>query len=228
MICKFLWLPLPGNGGWTTLPRVVPPENRWFPLPHIRAVLSSESSLWPGKWPSRKERALPFSLRRKREDGCWEQIVGSWSWVSTLLPAEGPLESEVISINMVHRTLSIVLEVNSGVLSWPWVHCYSILDLSPCLGCCCLVAKLCPTLWDPVDCSSPGSSLSVGFPRQEYWSGLPFPSPHPWWLWTCNTAPGNTFIVDLPCSHGALCSGWPNFPQPSPITLPTQLIPLFG
>ena len=30
----------------------------------------------------------------------------------------------------------------------------------------------CPTLWDPTDCS-----LSMGFPRQEYWSGLPFPSP---------------------------------------------------
>ena len=25
--------------------------------------------------------------------------------------------------------------------------------------CCCLVAKLCPTLWDPVDCSPPGSSV---------------------------------------------------------------------
>ena len=28
---------------------------------------------------------------------------------------------------------------------------------------------------NPMDCSLPGS-LSVGFPRQEYWSGLPFPS----------------------------------------------------
>ena len=27
----------------------------------------------------------------------------------------------------------------------------------------------------PIDCSSPGSS--VEFSRQEYWSGLPFPSP---------------------------------------------------
>ena len=25
--------------------------------------------------------------------------------------------------------------------------------------------------------SPPGCSLSMGFPRQEYWSGLPFPSP---------------------------------------------------
>ena len=28
-----------------------------------------------------------------------------------------------------------------------------------------------------MDCSPSGSSLSMGFPRQEYWSGLPFPSP---------------------------------------------------
>ena len=44
------------------------------------------------------------------------------------------------------------------------------------LNCCCLVAKSCPTFCDPMDCSLPGSSVH-GFPRQEYWSGLPFPSP---------------------------------------------------
>ena len=34
-------------------------------------------------------------------------------------------------------------------------------------------SPLCPTLWT-VACQAP---LSMGFPRQEYWSGLPFPSP---------------------------------------------------
>ena len=34
----------------------------------------------------------------------------------------------------------------------------------------------CPTLCDPVDGSPPGSP-SLGFSRQEHWSGLPFPSP---------------------------------------------------
>ena len=34
----------------------------------------------------------------------------------------------------------------------------------------------CPTLCDPIDSSPPGS-LSLGFFRQEHWSGLPFPSP---------------------------------------------------
>ena len=36
-----------------------------------------------------------------------------------------------------------------------------------------LVAQSCPTLCNPVDCSSP-APLSMEFSRQEYWSGLPF------------------------------------------------------
>ena len=38
------------------------------------------------------------------------------------------------------------------------------------------VAQLCPTLCDPMDCSLPAPP-SMGFSRQEYWSGLPLPSP---------------------------------------------------
>ena len=38
------------------------------------------------------------------------------------------------------------------------------------------VAQSCPTLCDPVDCSLPGSSVH-GIFQEEYWSGLPFPSP---------------------------------------------------
>ena len=36
------------------------------------------------------------------------------------------------------------------------------------------VAQLCLTLCDPMDYQAP---LSMEFSRQEYWSGLPFPSP---------------------------------------------------
>ena len=39
-----------------------------------------------------------------------------------------------------------------------------------------LVAKLCPTLGSPWTVARQ-ASLSMGFSRQEYWSGLPFPSP---------------------------------------------------
>ena len=37
------------------------------------------------------------------------------------------------------------------------------------------VTQSCPTLCDPMDCSSPG--LSMEFSRPEYWSGLAFLSP---------------------------------------------------
>ena len=49
--------------------------------------------------------------------------------------------------------------------NWKKCHIYS--------GC--LVTKSCPTLVTPwtVACQAP---LSMGFSRQEYWSGLPFPS----------------------------------------------------
>ena len=43
--------------------------------------------------------------------------------------------------------------------------------------CCCAKSlQSCPTLCDPIDSSSSGSP-SLGFSRQEHWSGLPFPSP---------------------------------------------------
>ena len=38
------------------------------------------------------------------------------------------------------------------------------------------VIQLCPTLYNPMDCSPPGSSVHE-FSRQEYWSGLPCPPP---------------------------------------------------
>ena len=37
-----------------------------------------------------------------------------------------------------------------------------------------LVAKSCSTLCDPIDCSPSGFLCHVRFPRQEYYSGLPF------------------------------------------------------
>ena len=39
-----------------------------------------------------------------------------------------------------------------------------------------LVTQLCLILCDSIDCSLPGSSVH-GILQQEYWSGLPFPSP---------------------------------------------------
>ena len=39
------------------------------------------------------------------------------------------------------------------------------------------VIQSCPTVCDPMDCSLHQASPSVGFSSQEYWNGLPFPSP---------------------------------------------------
>ena len=42
---------------------------------------------------------------------------------------------------------------------------------------CCLIAKLCLTLFVTPWVVARQAPLSIGFPRQEYWSKLPFPSP---------------------------------------------------
>ena len=40
-----------------------------------------------------------------------------------------------------------------------------------------LVSQSYPILFDPIDTVACQAPLSMGFYRQEYWSGLPFPSP---------------------------------------------------
>ena len=66
------------------------------------------------------------------------------------------------------------------------------------------VVQLCPTLCDPVDYSLRGSSME--FSRQEYWSGLLFPSEHQrtdafkLWCWrllrvSCTARKSNQSIV---------------------------------
>ena len=42
--------------------------------------------------------------------------------------------------------------------------------------CCTKLLQFCLTLCDPMDCSYQ-APLSMGFSRQEYWSGLPCPPP---------------------------------------------------
>ena len=50
---------------------------------------------------------------------------------------------------------------------------YCCLVLQPFVMCV-LVSRLCPAYCDPMDCS-PLDTLSMGFSRQKYWSGLPCP-----------------------------------------------------
>ena len=58
--------------------------------------------------------------------------------------------------------------------NWAYWNCLSE------LCCICVRVKshqLCPTLYDPMDYIACQAPLSMGFYRQEYWSGLPCPSP---------------------------------------------------
>ena len=62
---------------------------------------------------------------------------------------------------------------------WPELRCIALKIAASIVFAAAAAAKSlqsCPTLCDPID-GSPPAPLSLGFSRQEHWSGLPFPSP---------------------------------------------------
>ena len=72
------------------------------------------------------------------------------------------------------RLTHLISFYNSPML-WPWTHTLTSLRLFPHL---CVLShfscvRLFATLWTVVR----QAPLTMGFSRQEYWSGLPFPSP---------------------------------------------------
>ena len=89
--------------------------------------------------------------------------------------------------------------------------------------------QLCPTLCDPIDGSPPGSP-SLGFSRQEHWSGVPSPSPLILPIPRQKHTEDGTGWVSLPlsqvCSWVAMrplmghCTSKPQFP---PLHLPDKL-----
>ena len=79
-----------------------------------------------------------------------------------------------------------------------WLSCHMLWLRTLLLLFGCLVAQSCPTLWTLWTVSSQ-APLSMGFPRQEYWSGQPFPSSREssWprdWTWISHIA-GRFFTV---------------------------------
>ena len=58
---------------------------------------------------------------------------------------------------------------NTGVGCHFLLQCMKVISESE-------IAQLCPTLSDPMDCSQQAPP-PMGFSRQEYWSGVPSPSP---------------------------------------------------
>ena len=57
------------------------------------------------------------------------------------------------------------------------VGCHSLLQMCYAAAAAAKSLQSCLTLCDPID-GSPQAPPSLGFFRQEYWSGLPFPSPN--------------------------------------------------
>ena len=55
-------------------------------------------------------------------------------------------------------------------------YCFTNKDINNAVSFNTQLLQSCPTLYHPMDCSPPGSSVH-GFSRQEYWSGLPCPPP---------------------------------------------------
>ena len=94
----------------------------------------------------------------------------------------------MIYLKECHRKKNILID-HIGESLTPWILTYETPITWPWSGvkaprCCCfvvvvvvmLVAQSCLALWDPTDCSLL-APLIMGFSRQDYWSGLPFPSP---------------------------------------------------
>ena len=96
------------------------------------------------------------------------------------------LETAGVSREMNHSPTSV-----TDSNSLPLLCCYPRVDTGPGYSkiiwwvlktqhnqreCCCLVAQLCLTLWDPIDWSPPGSSIH-GNSQARTLERLPFPSP---------------------------------------------------
>ena len=94
-------------------------------------------------------------------------VVGWYSLLQVMFPTQGSNR---------HSLTSPALAVRFFTTSTTWVARILFFILFKYYYCESEVAQSCPTLWNPwtVVCQDP---LSVGFSMQEYWNGLPFPSP---------------------------------------------------
>ena len=74
--------------------------------------------------------------------------------------------------------------------------------------CACLVTTSCPTLFATLWTVALEAPLSIGFPRQEYWSGLPVPPPGdlhcPGIELASPALAGRLFTAELPKKHPCL------------------------
>ena len=86
-------------------------------------------------------------------------------WSLVIWPLTYLSDTDLLCIHWLH-----FCSEPATVLRWTW-------EYRDDKGCCCLEAKSCPSLLQPLRTVAHQAPLSVGFPRQEYWSGLHLPDP---------------------------------------------------
>ena len=96
---------------------------------------------------------------------CYSWLLLAWSQLWVL----SPQKKEIIFACLFMKSFHIGYETEAAKSSVKWLSFPSLVAAAKLL-------QSCPTLCDPIDGSPPGSP-SLGFSRQEHWSGLPFPSP---------------------------------------------------
>ena len=99
--------------------------------------------------------------------------------------------------------LQFLTPTSKSIYEWFDINCYIIWCLLYIICCCCVASVVSDSAW-PID-----SFPSLGFSRQEHWSGLPFPSPRhesAKWKWSRSVVSNSSDPTDcsLPGSsvHG--------------------------
>ena len=93
-----------------------------------------------------------------------------------LFPLPGLLPPQTLSLAC--SIISFLVFASTSLSQWGlyWSSQSHDLTSTPTL-CMCVYAQSYPSLCDPMDCSSCQAPLSMGLPKQEYWSRLSFPTP---------------------------------------------------
>ena len=135
-----------------------------MPLQAIYILKSHSKQLdgaWVDDWPW-WERGVPWNWHRWKNVECSAGVAVDGRGIED--------DTELAWVGEVHRMPQDWVEVGKcrGFCS-PQVHAAAAAAAAASL-------QSCPTLCDPRDGSPPGFP-SLGFSRQEHWSGLPFPSP---------------------------------------------------
>ena len=105
------------------------------------------------------------------------EVLGSWqNWSESTNSSWLPIILSFLGSHCIHHkmfsNIPDLCPPDTINISWLWKVQMSLLCVCVCV-CVCVCSQSCATPWTLV-CQAP---LSLGFSSQEYWSGLPFPSP---------------------------------------------------